>query len=68
MDRNQLIEDGGKKRQIKSIGSVRLGLRGIVVDLEEDAVNSGRNCSPRKQRNEFRLATALHRFAIVGTS
>ena len=59
MHRDQLVEHFRQQLEIERVGAVGLGLRGIVVHLEEDAVHARGHRRARQQRDELGLAAAL---------
>ena len=56
VDCKKLFEDGSKMIQMQSVGAVGLGVRRIVVDLEEDAIDSGGYCGAGQDGDELGLA------------
>ena len=56
MDCKKLFEDGTKIVEVESVGSVGLGVRRVVVDLEEDAIDSGGYCGAGQDGDELGLA------------
>ena len=51
-----LFEERLQQFQLERVGSVGFGVRGIVVDFEEEAIDSGCCCSAREERNELGLS------------
>ena len=56
MDCKKLFEDGLKVIQMEGVGTVGFGVRGVVVDLEEDAVDACGHGGAGEDRDEFGLA------------
>jgi len=59
VDRQQGFEDALQLVQVQGVGAVGFGFGGVVVDLQEDAVNASRNRRARQHGNELRLAAGL---------
>ena len=57
VDGEQGFEDGLETVEVEGVGSVGLGLGGVVVDLEEDAVDAGGDGGAGEDGDEFGLAT-----------
>src|SRR5215469_16990459 len=63
VDGEESFEDGLEAVQVERVGSVGLGLGGIVVDLEEDAVDPGGDGGAGEDGDELRLAAG---YAVGG--
>ena len=56
MDGEELFEQGLEELKVEGVGAIGFGAVRIVVNFDEEAVNTGRDRSAREQRNKFRLA------------
>ena len=56
MQSEQGFKQGLQEVEVEGVGTVGLGLRRVVVDLEENAVDAGGDGSAGKQGDELRLA------------
>ena len=55
VDGEEGFEDGAEAVEVEGVGSVGFGLGGIVVDLEEDAVDAGGDGGTGKDGDELGL-------------
>ena len=56
MDGEEGLEDGAEAVEVERVGSVGFGLGGVVVDLEEDAVDAGGDGGAGEDGDEFGLS------------
>ena len=57
VDGEELFEDSFEMVQMEGVGSVGLGVRRVVVDLEEDSVDSGGYSGAGEDGDELGLAS-----------
>ena len=57
VDGEELFEDSVEVVQVEGVGSVGLGVRRVVVDLEEYSVDSGGDGGAGEHWDELRLAS-----------
>ena len=56
--RQQRFKQRLEQLEVEGVGPVGLGIRWVIVDFDEEAVDAGGYGGTREQRNEFRLAAA----------
>jgi hypothetical protein len=56
MDGEQRLQQGLQQVEAQGVGAVGFGFGGIVVDLEEDAVDAGGDGGAGEHGDELRLA------------
>ena len=58
VDGEELFEGGAEVVEVEGVGAVGLGLWGVVVDFEEDAVDAGGGGGAGEGGDELGLAAA----------
>jgi len=58
VDGEERFEQRLEELQVESVGAVRLGVGRVIVDFDEEAVDTRSDCGAREQRNVLGLAAA----------
>ena len=58
VDGEELFEEGLEELEVEGVGGVGLGVRWVVVDFEEEAVDACGDCGAREEGDELGLAAA----------
>ena len=56
VDGEEGLKDGAEAIEVEGVGAVGLGFGGVVVDLEEDAVDACGHCGASEDGDELGLA------------